>query len=294
MHPWRPNRRSTSTEAAATTGHCVGGVLGSRFLTLMALTVGLGVTGPVKAAPKGDAAVIQLLQTQQCRGCGLADADLVHAQLRDADLESAKLQRANLSQAQLDGANLRNADLSFTSLQGASLRGADLSGSRLVGTDLRDADLTGSVLDTNALEQAHWNGAKGMQPQAQSHAALHNAGVTAAENDRWAQAEDLFGLAIRKQPDAAESWVARGIAREQLGKRQLAIQDFNYAASLFKTAGAMEPANQLMAAADALADKTSNNPGGNGVGSALLNGLLSTSKALLPLAMKLFMPATGL
>ena len=171
MHPWRPNSRSTSTEAAATTGHYVGGVLGSRFLTLMALTVGLGVTGPVEAAPKGDAAVIQLLQTQQCRGCGLADADLVHAQLRDADLESARLQRANLSQAQLDGANLRNADLSFTSLQGASLRGADLSGSRLIGTDLRDADLTGAVLDTNALEQAHWNGAKGMQPQAQSHAA---------------------------------------------------------------------------------------------------------------------------
>ena len=265
-----------------------------RFAWLLSLALfGIGPAS-AQATPKGDAALIQLLQTQSCRGCVLSDADLVHAQLRDADLQDARLQRANLSKARLDGANLRNADLSFTSLQGASLRGADLSGSRLVGTDLRDADLTGSVLDTNALEQAHWNGAKGMQPQAQSHAALHNAGVTAAENDRWAQAEDLFGLAIRKQPDAAESWVARGIAREQLGKRELAIQDFNYAASLFKTAGATEPANQLVAAADALADKTSNNPSGNGVGSALLNGLLSTSKALLPLAMKLFMPATGL
>ena len=266
----------------------------SRFLTLIALTVGVGMTGPVQAAPKGDAAMIQLLQTQECRGCKLADADLVHAQLRDADLEGAKLQRANLSQAQLDGANLRNANLSYTSLQGASLRGADLTGSRLIGTDLRDVDLTGAVLDANALEEAHWNGAKGMQPQAQSHAALHNAGVTAAENDRWAQAEDLFGLAIRKQPDAAESWVARGITREKLGKRQLAIQDFTYAASLFKTSGETEPADHLLAAANALEDKTAQSRGGSGVGSALLNGLLSTSKALLPLAMKLFMPATGL
>lgn len=267
--------------------------MGLRSVTLMAMAIGLSTT-PIQAAPKGDAAVIQLLRTQECRGCGLADADLVHAQLRDADLEGAKLQRANLSQAQLDGASLRNANLSFTSLQGASLRGTDLRGSRLIGTDLRDVDLTGAVLDTNALEKAHWSGAKGMQAQAQSHAALHNAGVTAAESERWAQAEDLFGLAIRKQSDAAESWVARGIAREKLGKRQLAIQDFTYAASLFKTAGATEPANQLVAAADALVEKTSNRPSGNGVGSAVLSGLLSTSKALLPLAMKLLIPATGL
>ena len=148
--------------------------------------------------------LIQLLQTKRCRQCSLTDADLVHADLRDADLSEARLQRANLGQARLDGANLSGADLSFTSLQGASLRGADLRGSRLVGTDLRDVDLTSAQLDANALEEAHWTGAKGMQPQAQSHAALHNAGVTAAEGDRWKQAEDLFGLAIRKQPNAAE------------------------------------------------------------------------------------------
>ena len=75
------------------------------------------------AAPKGDEALIQLLQTKQCRQCQLADVNLVHAQLQDADLEGAKLQRANLSQARLDGANLRGADLSFTSLHGASLLG---------------------------------------------------------------------------------------------------------------------------------------------------------------------------
>ena len=267
--------------------------MASRVALLIALALGASGEAAANAAPKGDAALIQLLQTQECRGCRLADVDLVHAQLQDADLEDAELQRANLSQARLDGANLRNTDLSFTSLQGASLRGANLQGSRLVGTDLRDVDLTGALLDANSLEEAHWSGAKGMQPQAQSHAALHNAGVRAAEGDRWKQAEELFGLAIRKQPEAAESWVARGIAREKLGKRQLAIQDFNYASNLFSNDGATVQAEQLQAAATSLQDKVHNKQNGNGVGSALLGGLLSTSQALLPLAMKLFMPAAG-
>ena len=115
---------------------------------------------------------MQLLQTRNCPECQLADVDLVHAQLQDADLAGAKLQRANLSQARLDGANLRGADLSFTSLNGASLRGANLQGSTLLGTDLRDVDLTGASLDLDALESAHWSGAVGLQPYAQSHA-LH-------------------------------------------------------------------------------------------------------------------------
>jgi len=267
--------------------------MGRHFLSLMALVVGFGTTHPVQAAPQADAAVIQLLQTQECRGCKLADADLVHVQLRDADLESAELQRANLSQAQLDGANLRNADLSFTSLQGASLRGADLRGSRLLGTDLRDVDLTGALLDVNGLEEAHWSGAKGIQPQAQSHAALHNAGVTAAEGNRWAQAEDLFGLAIRKKPKTIESWIARGITREKLGKRQLAAQDFNYAALLSSARGAEKQSIQLKKAAEALKDKHIQTQKGNGIGSAVLDSLLSTSKALLPIAMKLLIPSAS-
>ena len=246
------------------------------------------------AAPKGDEALIQLLQTKVCRQCRLADVNLVHAQLQDANLEEAKLQRANLSQARLDGANLRGADLSFTSLHGASLRGANLQGTTLVGTDLREVDLTGAVLDPNALEQAHWRGAVGLQPTTQNYAALHNAGVTAAESDRWSDAEELFGLAILKQPESAESWVARGIARERLGKRPLAIQDFNYASQIYAENGVTEAAEQLSIAALSLQDKPNNQPSGNGAGSAVLNGLLSTSKELLPMAMKLFLPALGL
>ena len=243
---------------------------------------------------KANESLLELLQNKRCPQCQLADVDLVHADLRDADLSKAGLQRANLSRARLDGADLSGANLSFTSLQGASLRGAQLKGAKLYSTDLRDADLTGAILDSNALEEAHWSGARGMKPQAQSHAALHNAGVSAAESDRWNQAESLFGLAIRKQPEAAESWVARGIAREKLGKRQLAVQDFSYASTLYGGEGATAKAEQLQAAALSLQDKVHNKQSGNGVGSALLGGLLSTSQALIPLAMKLFMPAAGL
>ena len=75
----------------------------------LGLAVFLFCSGTISpAAPNGDDALIQLLQTQNCRECHLADVDLVHAQLQDADLQGAKLQRANLSQARLDGANLRD------------------------------------------------------------------------------------------------------------------------------------------------------------------------------------------
>ena len=259
----------------------------SKLAILLLLISGNLIATPLQA----NEALFRLLQERSCNGCKLANTDLVHADLRDADLSGAKLQRANLGQARLDGADLSNADLSFTSLRGASLRGANLTGAKFYGTDLRDCDLTGAMIDSNSLEEAHWSGAKGLPKDAQSHAALHNAGVSAAESDQWKKAEELFGLAIRKQPDRVESWVARGIAREQLGQRQLAINDFSYASSLYKTDGFSSHAMQLQAAAESLQDKTYNKQNGNGAGSALLTGLLSTSKALFPLAMKLFMPA---
>ena len=239
--------------------------------------------------------LLQLLQGKRCPQCRLADVDLVHADLRDADLSGAKLQRANLSQAMLDGADLNGADLRFTSLQGASLRGADLKGANFYGTDLRDADLSGAQLDADALEQAHWSGATGLPAKAQSHAAMHNAGVTAAESGRWQAAEELFAKAIEKEPHTAESWIARGISREKLGKRQLAMQDFSYAGYLYETEGDSQKAEQLKAAAAALKERIAKSEkSGNGVGSAVLNTLLSTTQALLPLASKLFMPALGL
>ena len=166
---WRlpPWRRSTPIPTPDTTQrHLQRGPLPMQTRVLL-LT--LLLAGPSTA--RADDLTV-LLQQGNCPECRLADADLVHADLRDADLQRAQLQRANLGQARLDGADLSGANLSFTSMQGASIRGAKLHGAKLYGTDLRDADLTGALLDPNALEEAHWSGAKGMQPQAQSHACL--------------------------------------------------------------------------------------------------------------------------
>ena len=157
-----------------------------------------------------------LLEQRKCRQCRLADADLVHADLRDADLQRAQLQRANLGRALLDGADLRGSNLQFTNLKGASLRRADLRGSKLYGTDLRQADLSGARLDEGALKQAHWQGAQGISTGIRSHAALHNAGVTAAEHGDWKQAEALFGAAIAVDHEEPLSWVARGLCRGEL------------------------------------------------------------------------------
>ena len=249
-----------------------------------------GVAGHAIAADQQD--LIQLLDTRQCRACQLSDVDLTHADLRDADLQRARLQRANLSQARLDGADLSGSDLSFTSFQGASLRGADLRNSRLMGTDLRRTDLTGALLDKSALDKTHWNGARGVSQGARSHAGLHNAGVDAAQEGRWPMAEQLFSAAIQAKPDEPLSWVARGLSRGEQGKDDLASRDLAHAGELFADQGDMVKADQLEEAS-MLTHQISNlpsAPSGNGLGSKLLTGLLSTAKVLAPLALKAMSP----
>ena len=235
--------------------------------------------------------LFQLLDTRRCRGCRLQDADLVHADLRDADLRQAQLQRANLGQARLDGARLNGADLSFTSLMGASLRGADLRGAQLDGTDLRQADLSGALLDPGALSRSHWQRATGIAPQQLSYAELHNAGAEAAQQGRYPEAEQFFNAAIRRDPDAAISWVARGICRGEQGKTDLAASDFNHAASLYAQRGEQEQAQQLKQAAETMGKvKPENNAVGNGAGSKALGGALAAFQFLAPIAAKAFLP----
>ena len=257
----------------------------------LALVAGFfGLTLPAIADDQQD--LIQLLGSGQCPACQLNDADLTHADLRDADLKGAHLQRANLSQARLDGADLSGSDLRFTSLQGASLRGADLRNSRLMGTDLRRADLTGALLDQHALDQSHWGGARGVRQGARSHAGLHNAGVDAAQAERWPEAERLFNAAIEADPDEPLSWVARGLSRGEQGKDDLASRDFAHAGQLFANQGDMVKADQLQEASRRVYDiqNKPNAPSGNGVGSALVGGALSTVQALAPIALKALMP----
>ena len=252
-------------------------------------TSGAWFTPPTSMA--GSADLIRLLESKNCRSCKLQDADLVHADLRDADLRQAQLQRANLGHARLDGAQLSGANLSFTSLAGASLRGADLRGARLEGTDLRQADLSGALLDPGAPSRSHWQRDTGIESIQLSYGELHNAGAEAAQQGRYPEAEQFFGEAIRKEPSAAISWVARGICRSEQGKKGLAASDFNYAASLYAQRGEVEQAEQLKLAAEKV-DKApeSNTEAGNGVGSAAFSGILSAFQFLAPLAIKGLMP----
>ncbi len=246
------------------------------------------LAGPAQAGSDGD--LMRLLNQRNCPRCKLQDADLVHADLRDADLRGAKLQRANLGQARLDGASLQGADLRFTSLQGASLRGADLRGANLEGTDLRQSDLSGAQIDPGGLARSHWQDARGVAPTVLSYPELHNAGVTAALEGRHPQAEQLFSEAIRLQPDAAISWVARGLSRTEQGKTELAAADLNYAAVLYGQAGEEAQAKQLTEVATALLKPGKKANQGSGMGGQMLSGAASFASAVAPLAMKFLLP----
>ena len=245
----------------------------------------------LSASANSNVHLLQLLDQGQCRECQLQDTDLVHADLRDADLRGAQLQRANLGRARLDGAQLSGADLSFTNLRGASLRGADLRGARLQGTDLRQSDLSEALLDEGALSSSHWQRALGVVAVQQlGYAELHNAGVDAAWHGRQPEAERLFSDALVHKPDAAISWLARGISRGKQGKLELAAQDFRFAASLYTQQGDMETAQRLDQAAEEMLKPDVKAKGGNGMGSQLLNGAMQAIQVLAPLATKMMLP----
>lgn len=264
---------------------------GRRLLPLLLLTfLGLPLLPTTGAQAASGDDLIRLLQRKACPGCRLQDADLVQADLRDADLRNARLQRANLSQARLDGAVLSGADLRFTSLQGASLRGADLRGALLEGTDLRHSDLSAAQLDQGALSRSHWESAIGIQPSQLTYAQLHNAGVKAAEEGRYPEAESFFSQAIGRQPEAPVSWIARGISRQELGQNQLASQDLNHAAALLDQGGDGKGAQELRKAASAIMQPAAKAPGGNGFGGQLLQGAATLAGALAPLAVKFLVP----
>ena len=118
--------------------------------------------------PDTDRQVRQLLETKECIGCNLQNADLSNADLERANLESANLAGANLEGinlesaylvgANLEGANLNVAELSgaiFTlaSLNNATLVAANLQATNLHGADLRQADLTEATLRAPAFLQ---------------------------------------------------------------------------------------------------------------------------------------------
>jgi len=157
---------------------------------------------------------------------------------------------------------------------------------------LRQADLSGARLDDGALEQAYWQGAHGIKDSVRSHAALHNAGVTAAENGEWEQAEALFGAAIAANPEEPLSWVARGVCRGELGNTKDASHDLAHAGTLFGNRGDQEKAQQLLEASRKATAAPANYTAaaGNGIGSRLLSGAISTAQALAPIAIRALSP----
>ena len=241
------------------------------------------------AAPAGAAdllALQQLLESGSCQGCALQEADLVHAELKGAQLSGSDLRGANLGRAQLQGANLRQSDLREAVLQGANLRGADLRGADLAGADLREADLAGAQFDPEALSRSHWEGAEGIPASASSYADLHNRGVELALKGNHPEAEERFSAAIGRRPNAAISWLARGIARGEQGQSLQAAADLTQAARLYRQNGDNQLAKQLDQAARQLRERPKQQ-GGNGWGSAVLSGAAGMLKQLAPYALKL-------
>ena len=172
------------------------------------------------------------------------------------------------------------------------MRGSDLRNSKLIGTDLRRTDLSGALLDPMALDQSHWDGARGVNQGARSHAGLHNAGVDAAQAERWREAEELFNAAIKAKPEEPLSWVARGLSRGEQGKDELASRDYAYASQLFAEQGDNVKADQLLEASRLVynIDNEPDAPSGNGIGSTLISGALSTAQTLAPIALKALLP----
>lgn len=115
--------------------------------------------------------VKQLIETKECIGCDLQNADLAGVDLERANLEGANLAGANLEGANLEtaylmGANLEGANLNIAELSGAiftlarmnnaTLVAANLQATNLQGADLRRADLEEATLRAPAfLEEAN-------------------------------------------------------------------------------------------------------------------------------------------
>jgi hypothetical protein len=123
-------------------------------------TAGLGATAPAIASD----AVQQLLKTNACVGCDLAEADLRRYDLSGADLNGADLTgvnfyRTNLSGADLSGADLNHAYLGDANFQGANLNSANLDNTNLIRTDFTGAELYGTHFGEAYLEDTLFIGA---------------------------------------------------------------------------------------------------------------------------------------
>ena len=253
-------------------------------LRLIAITTGLATITPIQAWA-GDAEVMQLLSSKQCRGCDLRRANLVHADLSGADLQGADLSGANLSQANLQGANLNQANLTAASLFGSDLSEATALEADFRGTDLREAYLESIRVSKGTLQYAHLEGARSIPTGVVDHATLHNQGVEEYGRGQYALAESKFSEAIKSAPDSIESWLSRGLSRAKLDNIEGAYADLTYAAKLAEMQGDLENSELIKKSAaitkSGLIGKSENKPLYR-----TASGIANALRMLAPLALK--------
>jgi uncharacterized protein YjbI with pentapeptide repeats len=179
----------------------------------------------------------RLLSTKVCQKCNLIDAGLVLGELSGADLSQANLIGANLSQARLTGANLRGANLTGASLNGADLTGADLTGAILNSTDLRDAFLGGANLTGVNLQGAYIQGAIGLSGSAGNANDFAKWGYGEWQKNNYKGAIEHFSQAIALDPQMANAYYGRAMARFRLQDDYGATVDAMKAEQLYKQQG---------------------------------------------------------
>jgi len=232
-----------------------------------------------------DQSLLRLLETGQCPKCDLRGADLVHAHLPLANLQGAQLQGANLSRANLAGANLNGADLRRTSLMGANLTQSSLINTLLEGADLREADLQGARVGVGGLRSANLEAAMHLPERSRSAAVVHNQAASSYQAGQFAVAERQFSEAIALEPDLAQSWIARSMARARMGDLAGSKADLIYASRLAREAGNEQDAVLIDRAVVRFDEEQSpKKKGGQMQGIAAATGAIL--KVLAPLAIK--------
>ena len=239
-------------------------------LTISAMLLTIGVAIPAHAENLEQ--VQQLLSTKQCQSCDLSRAGLVLARLTGANLNQANLAGASLSQAVLSGANLSGANLAGASLYGADLSGSNLAGADLSGADLRGAFLSGADLTGARMTNAALQGAIGLPSTAGDAEDFYRWALEATKQRNYEKAIEHFNQVIIRKPDHALAYFGRAIARLELGNKEGAVQDTEFASTLFSQQGQKENAE----AAQKLAQSIKNPPkerkeSGGGFGQSLIS-----------------------
>lgn len=217
----------------------------SRLRSAMGLAVLLGapLLGALPAAPSqafDPDDLAHFMQTGDCPGCDLSEADLKHFGVGDSAIKAGDLRGVDLHGAYLLGAELSGADL-----RGADLRGATLGAARLSGALLQGADLSGAGGAFLRLDGADLSGAKlrdmeACYDQIFAGAVLRGADLTGATlcTTNWAGA-DLAGAILR----GADLTLSNGLEQRQLDQA-CGDETTKYSPGELTLATCAEPAGQ--------------------------------------------------